>query len=104
MRFHFAEVLAMSQHVRFVQKRESHQQTAWLRSARAFTLVELLVVIGIIAVLIGVLLPALGKARKQGYRVQCETNQHQLVLPLVMYAQNFKGYLPDSVPVANPYG
>jgi prepilin-type processing-associated H-X9-DG protein/prepilin-type N-terminal cleavage/methylation domain-containing protein len=63
---------------------------------RAFTLVELLVVIGIIAVLIGVLLPALNKARAQSQSVACLSNMRQLGQALNMFAQEHKGYLPKA--------
>jgi prepilin-type processing-associated H-X9-DG protein len=59
-------------------------------------LVELLVVIGIIAVLISVLLPALGKARAQAQVVACKSNLRQLVLATQMFAQEHKGYLPKA--------
>src|SRR6476620_9325305 len=60
----------------------------------AFTLVELLVVIGIIAILIAILLPTLNRARESAKRTQCLSNLRQLHTALVLYAQTNKDAVP----------
>jgi prepilin-type processing-associated H-X9-DG protein/prepilin-type N-terminal cleavage/methylation domain-containing protein len=70
---------------------------------KAFTLVELLVVIGIIALLVSILLPALQKARSAAETVHCASNMKQLAQGVIMYATDEHGFYPNNDAVfANP--
>jgi len=65
-----------------------------MRGKSGFTLIELLVVIAIIALLLGILLPALGVVREQGRRAVCSQNERNTGLGLFLYANDYDGKLP----------
>ena len=65
-----------------------------LKRRSGFTLVELLVVIGIVAVLIAILLPALNKARQQAYSIACRSNLRQIGIAVQLYVNQFSSAMP----------
>lgn len=73
-----------------------------MRRNSGFTLIELLVVVAIIAVLIALLLPALGSARERARAVACQSNLRQIGMVTFHYTSDFNGYLP-SCTTNNPY-
>ena len=68
-----------------------------VRTTKGFTLVELLVVIGIIALLISILLPSLNKARETANRAKCASNLHQIGLAILLYQQDNQQLYPRTI-------
>lgn len=69
---------------------------------RAFSLVELLVVIGIVGVLVGILLPVVGRAREMGQRTTCLSHLRTLGAALTAYTNDNEGYFPSGARLGDP--
>ncbi|NIA07543.1 MAG: DUF1559 domain-containing protein [Actinobacteria bacterium] len=67
-----------------------------LRTADAFTLIEVLITVAIVALLTSVLVPVMNSARGLAQQIQCQSNQRNIALAMRMYIDSFNGYLPGS--------
>jgi len=68
------------------------------RSLLAFTLLELLIVLGVVALVIAILLPVIARAREAANQVKCMSNLRQLAAAFIMYANNNRGIFPGAAP------
>ena len=121
MRTRFFYSLSLIVYVKAIEKGVMSYDCRWLLSctinsyllklrriadmrAKGFTLIELLVVMVIIALLVGLLLPALGRAKEEAQKTQCRSNLRQIGLAMEMYANDNRGYLPALYGQSGAYG
>ena len=76
---------------------KSHSYNTFKSAVRGFTLIELLVVISIIALLLSILVPSLGKAREKARALICQSNLRQMGLIFFIYAESNEGFYPRPV-------
>ena len=75
-----------------------------LRTVKGFTLIELLTVIAIIGILVGILIPVVGKVRESSYSVRCSANLRSIFGWLTIYANEHKGVYPPANGPSQNYG
>ncbi len=80
------------------KRRGASLPAAVQNTVHAFTLVELLIVIGIIAILAGMLLPALAQTKGKARRIQCQSNLRQINFGVALYASDHAGLMPVAAP------